>query len=188
MRACPLHAPIPSGRVLSVAAAATALCQRSAPPCWASWTAWPGMLLPETRRLFPALIFMQGGPPMFADVLTHGPCLRHSGLPLIREALQAPFRHPQCREKSCRIYSCRQSSCRASAWRAAFAYWQGATSACPRGCGGFSEPGSVAPCLLFYPQIREAFMLTIPLSRPAYCGGVPSLSFPVLTVREVRHG
>ena len=188
MKARPLQALIPSGRVSSAAAAATALCRPSAPPCWASWAAWPGMLLPGPHNLFPALIFMQGEPPMFANVLTHAPRLRHSELPLISEARQTPFRHPKCQKNLCRstYYTCRQSSCRASAWRAAFAYWQGTTSACPRGCGGFTEPGSVVSCLLFFSQISEALMtptITATL-RPA----VTALPCNLIPAGEVRHG
>ncbi len=57
------------------------------------------------------------------------------------------------------------------------------TSACPRGCGGFTEPGSVTPCLFCFPssQICEALMHSITFA------SVVAPSRNLIPAGEVRH-
>ena len=70
MKARPLQALIPSGKASSAVPAPVALCRPSVPPYRASWAAWPGMSLPGPRGLPSVPTSAQGGPPMFANVLT----------------------------------------------------------------------------------------------------------------------
>lgn len=122
---------------------------------------------------------------MFANVLTHAPRLRHSGLPLIYEALQAPFRLPKSRKKSCRNYFCCQSTCRASVWRAAFAYWQGATSSIREDWRLRRAGERCALPFLFPKSTRLPMIPTITATpRPA----VTALPCNLIPAGEVRHG
>lgn len=79
------------GRDSSAVPAPVDLCRLFAPLCWASWAAWPGMSLPGPRGLPSVLTSAQGGPPMFANVLTHAPRLRHSGFPQTTRGVASAF-------------------------------------------------------------------------------------------------
>ena len=64
---------------------------------------------------------------------------------------------------------------------------RGVTSACPQGCGGFTEPGSVTPCLFCFPpsQICEALM--IPFIPAALRHTVVAHPCNLIPAGEVRH-
>ena len=189
MKARPLQALIPSGRVSSAAAVATALCQQSAPPCWASWAAWPGMSLPGPRGLPSVLTSVQGGPPMFANVLTHGPRLRHSGFPQITQGMTNAFPASQEPGKSLSQHIRHLPSkylpgvCLAGCFRILAGCNVRMSARLRRLC---VSRGALRPAFFFYPKSHEAFMN--PITTAALRPVVLALSCNLIPAGEVRHG
>ena len=112
---------------------------------------------------------------MFANVLTHGRGLGHGEVPQTVRGVADAFRVPHTQEKS-------GLSCFVSIPATGVSYERRYILTghlqYPRGLAAADWLGRVSRlflCLENPKQVR-CFMLTFPLSRPAYCGGVQSLS------------
>lgn len=115
---------------------------------------------------------------MFADVLTHGPRLRHSGVPLIKRGVASAFpASPMPGKVLPHILLSKLLPCICAA--GGFRILAGCNVRMSARLRRLRlSRGALRPAFFFSPKSNEVSMLTLHLSRPAYCGGVPSLSFP----------
>lgn len=185
MKARPLQALIPSGRVSSAAVAATALCRPSAPPYRASWAAWPGMSLPGPRGLPSVLTSVQGGPPMFASVLTlRGLSGMVEAPNIVRRRKRLPDLPRAGKSLVAYIPAVKVPAGRLSG--GLLSHIGRAQRPVSARTGGLTMTGERCALPSFFPKHREAFMIpTITATlRPA----VTALPCNLIPAGEVRHG